>query len=121
MNYLKIVYKKYQVNLDIETPKNIFIDEFIALRSKAYSFKCNNKNEDKNKLKGITKTQTKNIKFEEYYNCLFGNDYKKECDNFVIRALNHDIYLQKVTKNSLSAFDEKRKYINNIESIPWDD
>ena len=28
--------------------------------------------------------------------------------------------MQKVTKNSLSAFDEKRKYINNIESIPWD-
>ena len=27
--------------------------------------------------------------------------------------------MQKVTKNSLSAFDEKRKYINNIESIPW--
>ena len=30
------------------------------------------------------------------------------------------MYLQKITKNSLSAFDEKRKYINNIESIPWD-
>ena len=30
------------------------------------------------------------------------------------------MYMQKVTKNSLSAFDEKRKYINNIESIPWD-
>ena len=29
--------------------------------------------------------------------------------------------MQKVTKNSLSAFDEKRKYINNIESVPWDD
>ena len=29
--------------------------------------------------------------------------------------------MQKVTKNSLSAFDEKRKYINNTVSIPWDD
>ena len=46
--------------------------------------------------------------------------YQKECENFVIRALNHEMYMQKVTKNSLSAFDEKRKYINNIESIPWD-
>ena len=27
------------------------------------------------------------------------------------------MYMQKVTKNSLSAFDEKRKYINNIENI----
>ena len=115
------INKKLLGKFKIETPKNIFLDEFIALRSKAYSFKCNNNNEDKNKLKGITKTQTNNIKFEEYYNCLFGNDYKKECDNFVIRALNHEIYMQKVTKNSLSAFDEKRKYINNIEGIPWDD
>ena len=114
------VNKKVLGKFKIETPKNIFIDEFIALRSKAYSFKCNNNNEDKNKLKGICKSQTKNIKFEEYKNCLFGNEYKKECDNFVIRALNHEIYMQKVTKNSLSAFDEKRKYINNIESIPWD-
>ena len=29
------------------------------------------------------------------------------------------MFMQKVTKNSLSSFDEKRKYINNIESIPW--
>ena len=113
------INKKVLGKFKIETPKNIFIDEFIALRSKAYSFKCNNNYENKNKLKGITKTQTKNIKFEEYYNCLFGNDYKKECDNFVIRALNHEIYMQKITKNSLSAFDEKRKYINDIQNIPW--
>ena len=90
----------------IETPKNILIDEFICLRSKAYSFKCNNENI--NKLKGITKTQVKNIKFEEYYNCLFGKEYQKECDNYVIRSINHNIhnmYMQNVTKNSLSAFD----------------
>ena len=30
------------------------------------------------------------------------------------------MFLQKVTKNSLSAFDEKRCYLNNIESIPWE-
>ena len=33
----------------VETPKNIWIDEFVCLRSKAYSFKC--KNEDKSKKK----------------------------------------------------------------------
>ena len=36
--------------LKIETPKNIFIDEFIALRSKAYSFKCNNNDEIKKQI-----------------------------------------------------------------------
>ena len=47
-------------------------------------------------------------------------NYQKECENYIIRSVNHEMYMQKVTKNSLSAFDEKRKYINNIESEPWD-
>ena len=29
------------------------------------------------------------------------------------------MYLQKVQKTSLSPFDDKRCYINEIESIPW--
>ena len=62
------INKKVLGKFKIETPKNNFIDEFIALRSKTYSFQCNNNNEDKTKLKGICKAQTKNIEFEEYYN-----------------------------------------------------
>ena len=112
------VNKKVLGKFKIETPKNIWIDEFIALRSKAYSFKCGDDN--KSKLKGICKSQVKNIKFNEYYQCLFGGNYQKEYENYIIRSIIHEIYMQKVTKNSLSAFDEKRKYINNIESIPWD-
>ena len=30
------------------------------------------------------------------------------------------MYMQKITNKTLSKFDEKRKYINNIESEPWD-
>ena len=29
------------------------------------------------------------------------------------------MYLQRVKKSTLSQFDDKRRYINNIESIPW--
>ena len=36
---------------EIETPKNIIIDEFVCLRSKAYSFKCRDNDESKNKKK----------------------------------------------------------------------
>ena len=32
---------------EIETPKNIWIDEFVCLRSKAYSFKCKDNYEKK--------------------------------------------------------------------------
>ena len=37
----------------------------------------------------------------------------------MIRSKDHEMFLQKVTKNSLSAFDEKRCCLSNIESIPW--
>ena len=56
----------------IETPKNIWIDEFICLRSKMHAYKCGD--DSKNKLKGISKSQSKNFKFEEYKKCLDGEE-----------------------------------------------
>ena len=111
--------KKVIGKFKIETPINFWIDEFVCLRSKAYSFKCKSEDENKNKIKGISRSQSKNIKFEEYYNCLFGREYQQECDNYILRSINHDMILQKVKKSTLSIFDDKRCYINNIESIPW--
>ena len=70
--------KKVIGKFKIETPKNFWIDEFICLRSKAYSFKCKNNDENKNKIKGNSKSQSKHFKFEEYYNCLCGKEYQKE-------------------------------------------
>ena len=102
----------------IETPKNIWIDEFVCLRSNLYAFKCGD--DSKNKLIGISKSQSKNIKFEEYKKCLDGEDYQQDKhDNYIIRSINHEMVLQKVKKSTLSIFDDKRCYINNIESIPW--
>ena len=109
--------KKVIGKFKIETPKNIWIDEFICLRSKMYAFKCGDGS--KNKLKGISKSQSKNIKFEEYKKCLDGDDYQKECNIYIIRSINHEMVLQEVKKSTLSIFDDKRCYINNIESIPW--
>ena len=40
--------------LKIETPEKIWVDEFVCLRSKAYSFKYGNKNTIKSK--GISKS-----------------------------------------------------------------
>ena len=47
-------YKKVNGKVEIETPKNIWIDEFNCLRSKKYAFKCGV--DSKNKLKGISKS-----------------------------------------------------------------
>ena len=109
--------KKVVGKFKIETPENIWIDEFIALRSKCYAFKCGDNS--KNKLKGISKSYSRNIKFDEYYNCLFGREYQQECDKYILRSNNHEMILQKVKKSTLSIFDDKRCYINNIESKPW--
>ena len=110
--------KKVIGKFKIETPKNILIDEFVCLRSKMYAFKCGD--DSKNKLKGISISQSKNIKFEEYKKCLDGEDYQQECDNYVIRSINHEMVLQKVKNSTLSVLDDKRCYINNIENKPWE-
>ena len=55
--------KKIIGQFKIETPKNIWIDGFVWLRSKVYSFKCNDNNENKNKIKGISNSQSKHINF----------------------------------------------------------
>ena len=112
--------KKVIGRFKIETPKNKFIDEFVCLGSKAYSFKSKDNIESKNKIKGSSKFQSKHNKFEENYNCLFGGDYQKECDNYNFRSLNHEMYLQKLRKSTISLFDDKRCYTNETESIPWE-
>ena len=47
--------KKVIGKFKIETPKNIWTDEFVCLRSKMYAFKCGD--DSKNKLKGVSKSQ----------------------------------------------------------------
>ena len=86
--------KKVIGKFKIETPKNIWIDKFVCLRSNVHAFKCGD--DSKNKLKGVSKSQTKNIKFEEYKKCLDGKEYQRECNKYFIRSINHEMHLQGV-------------------------
>ena len=54
--------KKVVVKIKIETPNNIWKDEFNSLGSKAYSFESIDKNT--NKLKSISKSHQKKLKFK---------------------------------------------------------
>ena len=112
-------YKKIPGYLKIETPKSIYIDKFVCLRSKCYAYltKLDGYN---SKFKGIVEGHKKEIAFDQYYNCLKKETYDKTCKQFCIRNHNHCMYLQQLTKKSLNPFDDKRCYINNIESTPWD-
>ena len=103
----------------IETPKNTWKDEFVSLRSKAYMFKCKEKIESKNKIKRISKSQAKHIKFEEYKKCLDGEENQTECNNYILCSINHEMHLQEMKKSTLSILDDKRCYIKETESKPW--
>ena len=61
-----------------------------------------------------------NFEFEEPYSCLFGGKVQQEYDNYFIRSINHELYLQKVRKFTLSCFDDKRCDINETASKPWE-
>ena len=82
-----------------------------------YPFKCGDGS--KNKLKGISKSQSKHIKFEEYEKCLHGEEHQRDSKDFIPRSINLETYLQEVEKSSLSIFDDKRCFINETESKPW--
>ena len=62
----------------LECPKNIWIDEFVCLISKAYSCECKDTIESEKKIKGISKSQSKHIKFEEQKKCLDGEEYQRD-------------------------------------------
>ena len=82
-----------------------------------YAFNCEDKS--KKNLKVFQKDNGEKIKFEEYYNCLFGGKIQQECNNYILRSINHKMYLQEIKKSTLSIFDDKRCYINETESEPW--
>ena len=109
--------KKVIGKFKIETPKNIWVDEFVCLRIKIYAFNCGN--DCKNKLKSVSKSQSKNNKFEEHKKCLDGENFQSECNVYVLRSINHEMHFQEIKKSTLSIFDDKRCYTNKNESKPW--
>ena len=43
-----------------------------------------------------SKSQSKHIKFEEYKKCLDGEDYRRECNIYIIRSINHEMHFQEL-------------------------
>ena len=101
-----------------ECPRNFWIDEIVCLRSKAYSFKCKDNIESKNKINGVSKSQSKLIEFEEYKKCLDGEENQRKFNISIFRSINYEIHLQEIKKSTLSKFDDKRFYINETKSKP---
>ena len=107
------INKKVIGKMKIETSPVLVLDTFTALRSKSYSFSYNNV--QKAKQKGIQKAP----KCEHYKNSLF-NSETSSSTNISIRSNLHNLTVEKQNKLALNPFDDKRLYINPIQSLPWD-
>ena len=95
------------------------MNEIVFLRSKAYSFTLTNSEEVK-KLKGIGKnTIEKDIKFNDYKNCLLNKEIKMN-KMYTLNSLKHNMYVNEINKTSMSPFDDKR-YIceDGINTLPY--
>jgi hypothetical protein len=91
--------------------------EFISLRSKMYAYKIAEK--EKKICKGISRAVIeRDLKFQDYYNCLFNNESRSLVNRRFV-SINHQVFTQEVTKRGLSASDDKRYYINNVQSVPY--
>ena len=82
-----------------------------------FAFKCGN--DSTNGMKGISKSQSKHIKFEKYKKCLDEEKNQGEQYNYYLKSIDHDMYLQEIKKSTLSFFDDKRWYKNKTETKLW--
>ena len=119
------INKKVIGKMKIETSPIIEIDNFVALRSKSYSFsfgatqeatqKTVQKVTQKAKQKGIQHTPP----YTQFINSLF-NSETTTATNYSIRSDAHNLTVQKQDKLALNPFDDKRLYLNPIQSLSWD-
>ena len=87
------------------------------MRSKSYSFSygATQKTFQESKQKGIQHTPP----YIQFMNSLF-NSETTTAANYSIRSDAHNLTVQKQDKLALNPFDDKRLYLNPIQSLPWD-
>ena len=89
------------------------IEEFVVLKPNTYSIKNYGAKE-----KGIKKES--NGKHEEYYSALIDNK-ERIVGETRIQKVESFLAIIKISKRSLSNFDDKRFYVNNTKSYPLDE
>ena len=47
---------------------------------------------------------------------LDGGKFQKKCNNYFLKSIDHEMYVQKIKKSTLNQFDDKRCYMNTIKS-----
>ena len=94
-----------------------YIDEFVGLRAKLYSYKMFEGEESK-KCKGVKKSEVKkSITHEDYKKCLFTGKKQLRKMN-IIRSYKHNVFTEEVNKVALCSDDDKRYIYMRMVKIP---
>ena len=95
------------------------ITNFIGLKPKSYAFKVYNEIKEEKKSKGIVKHKVKKeLNYKQYEDTLIENRSDTVSFN-TIRSKNHNIYTINQVKQCLSSFDNKRYYLDSVNSLPY--
>ena len=102
---------------------SFIVKEFCGIRSKVYIMttqKYDEKtyfelDEKKSVLKGVPKVISKDLTIEDYKNCIFNETIQHHSYNNIV-SKDHNITTRTINKVSLSCFDDKRLYLDAVQS-----
>lgn len=94
------------------------ISEFVGLRSKMYSFLCDDKTEEK-RAKGIAKVTVKTELKHDSYKTVLLNENSMISSMSSLRSHRHEIFGETIQKTGLSAFDDKRYLVDAVSSYAY--
>ena len=95
------------------------ITEFVSLRPKMYCFKIHIEDKVEKKAKGVPKNKVKrDLDMKDYQNALHER-ITTDVNFNAIRSKNHQLYSINTTKVGLTSYDNKRYWINDVESLPF--
>ena len=107
--------------MEDEIDKNDEITEYIGLSSKCYSYITKNNLKNKVKTKSISESyKSKYLNHQEFRKVSFDN---KDLDKFKfnsIKVKNQKLFNNKIIKDNVKNFSDKRFMIDKFTSIPFE-
>ncbi|XP_053204035.1 uncharacterized protein LOC128388631 [Panonychus citri] len=91
------------------------IVEFLGIKPKLYTLKTLS---DVKKAKGVPRVALKKVTFDDYKNCLL-NESTETGTASRIQSIDHNIKIINQTKLMITPFEDKRYYLDKINSLPY--
>lgn len=107
--------RKKQVGVFKDELGSCAMKEFVALRPKMYSFlyKKNDRELNEKRCKGISRVVVRNELHHELYKETLTSSTQMKSIMYGLRSDHHFMYCDKIKKISLSAFDDKRYWLDD--------